>query len=178
MPPAVKRCLQIAAVVLGCGCAALATAHEYTAGSVSVTHPWARATPPGATVGVAFAEVSVGDGAADTLVSASSPVAGRVEVHSMTEEDGIMKMRRLDTLAIAPGKPVVLSPAGNHIMLFDLKQPLKDGDLIQVTLVFEKAGPITIDASVEPMGANGPHGLVHQPGQEPESGEHTGHEHQ
>ncbi len=177
MPENFRNPLKLALMALICGATTIATAHEYTVGSITVTHPWARATPPGATIGVVFAEIKAAEGGADTLVTVSSPVAGRVEVHSMTEEDGIMKMRRLDELAIAPGKAVVLSPSGFHVMLFDLKQPLKEGDLVQITFGFEKSGPVTIDASVEPVGAMGPHGLDHQPGHEKIKGGSTGHEH-
>ncbi len=168
------RCLGLAVLVAS---ATLASAHEYEAGTISVAHPWVRTTPPGATVGVAFAEIKAAAGGGDTLVSASSPVAGRVEVHSMTEEDGIMKMRRLEKLGIEAGTSHVLSPSANHIMLVDLKQPLKEGELVKITLVFEKAGPITIDASVEPLGAKGPHGMDHQPGHEPAGGDKAGHQH-
>jgi copper(I)-binding protein len=73
-------------------------------------------------------------------------------------------MRRVDALAIAGGKSVVLAPGGYHIMLTDLRQPLKEGDLLKLTLVFEKAGAIEVEATVEPVGAMGPHGFDHQPG--------------
>lgn len=144
--------------------AASAGAHDYEAGGVSVAHPWARATPGGATVGAAYMEIKTRDGIADTLVSAASPAAGRVEIHTHTLEDGVMKMRRIEKLAIGAGASVVLRPSGDHIMLFDLKQPLKEDDLLPITLVFEKAGEIKVEATVEPVGAKGPHGMDHQPG--------------
>lgn len=139
-------------------------AHEYETGGITVVHPWARATPGGATVGAAFCEIRAAEGKADQLIAASSPLAGRVEVHTHSQVDGVMKMRRLDALPIAAGASVVLGPAGNHLMLFDLKQPLKEGELIPVTLVFEKSGQVTLDVSIEPAGAKGPHGMDHQPG--------------
>jgi periplasmic copper chaperone A len=156
-----------------------ATADEYKAGGITVAHPWARATPGGTTVGAAYFEIKAATGKPDTLVSAASPVAGRVEVHTHTQEDGVMKMRRLDALPIAAGSSVVLGPAGHHLMLFDLKQPLKEGDRIPVTLVFEKSGPVTLDVSIEPAGAKGPHGMDHQPGHDKAgngSGSGAGHE--
>jgi periplasmic copper chaperone A len=153
-------------------------AHEYESGSVKVAHPWARATPGGATVGAAFMEIKAAEGKADKLVAASSPLAGRVEVHTHIEEDGVMKMRRLDALDIAAGKAVVLKPSGDHLMLFDLKEPLKEGELIPITLQFEKAGEIKLDVSVEPAGAKGPHGMDHQPGHEDSAkGSGSGDEH-
>ncbi len=169
----------ISAAATTLGTMDVATAHEYEAGGITVAHPWARATPGGTTTGAAYFEIKAADGRADTLVSASSPLAGRVEVHTHTQEDGVMKMRRLDALPIAAGSSVVLGPAGHHLMLFDLKQPLKEGDLIPVTLVFEKSGTITLDVSVERAGAKGPNGMDHQPGHEKASdgaGSGAGHE--
>ncbi len=147
---------------------ALGSAHEYEAGGITVAHPWARATPGGATVGAAYVEITSKD--ADTLIAASSPAAGRVEIHTHGMDDGIMKMRKLDKLGIPAGGSALLKPSGDHIMLLDLKAPLKEGDLLPITLVFEKAGEVKIDATVEPVGAKGPHGLDQQPGHEDHSG--------
>ena len=146
----------------------LGLAHEYEASGVTVAHPWARATPAGATVGAAYVEITAKD--ADTLVAASSPAAGSVEIHTHTMDDGVMKMRKLEKLGIPAGGSAVLKPSGDHIMLFGLKAPLKEGDLLPITLVFEKAGEVKIDATVEPVGAKGPHGLDQQPGHEDHSG--------
>lgn len=146
----------------------LGSAHEYEAGGVTVAHPWARATPGGATIGAAYVEIKAKD--ADTLIAASSPAAARVEIHTHTMDDGVMKMRKLDKLAIPAGGSALLKPSGDHIMLFDLKAPLKEGELLPITLVFAKAGEVKIDATVEPVGAKGPHGLDQQPGHEDHSG--------
>jgi copper(I)-binding protein len=86
-------------------------------------------------------------------------------------DDGVMKMRKLEKLGIPAGGSALLKPSGDHIMLFGLKAPLKEGDLLPITLVFEKAGEVKIDATIEPVGAKGPHGLDQQPGHE----DHTGH---
>lgn len=141
----------------------VAAAHGATSKGVTVAHPWARATPAGATIGSAFLEIRTDKNTSDRLISVSSPVAGRAEVHSHSMAGGVMKMRRLDGIDLKPGESHVLKPMGEHIMLFDLKQPLKEGDLIKLTLTFAKAGPIEVDATVEPMAAMGPHGLDHQP---------------
>jgi copper(I)-binding protein len=142
-------------------------AHEYSNRGITVAHPWARATPGGAKVGGAFLEIKAAAGTSDRLIAARSPVAGAAEIHNHTMEGGIARMRRVDALAIAAGKSVVLAPGGYHVMLMELKQPLKEGDLFKLTLVFEKAGAIEVDATVEPIGATGPHGFDHQPGAEP-----------
>jgi hypothetical protein len=136
-------------------------AHGASAGGVTVAHPWARATPGGATVGAAYMEITAAAGAGDRLVSASSPVAGRVELHTHTHDGGVMRMRKVDAIAIPPGGSAVLKPMGDHVMLIDLKQPLKEGDLVAIRLVFEKAGAIDVEATVEPLGAMGAHGMGH-----------------
>lgn len=151
-----------------------AVSHEATSKGVTVAHPWARATPGGATVGVAFMEIKTETGIADRLLSASSPAAGRVEIHTHIKDGDVMKMRRVDSVALEPGQSRVLKPSGEHIMMFDLKQPLNEGDLIKLTLIFEKAGAIEVEGSVEPVGAMGPHGMDSQPGTDEKSG---GHEH-
>jgi periplasmic copper chaperone A len=154
--------------------APVAVGHEATSKGVTVAHPWARATPGGATVGVAFMEIKTAPDTADRLVSVSSPAAGRVEIHTHIKDGDVMKMRRVDSLDLEPGNSRVLKPSGEHIMMFDLKQPLKEGDLIKLTLVFEKAGAIEVEGSVERVGAKGPHGMDSQPASDEKSG---GHEH-
>jgi copper(I)-binding protein len=131
-----------------------------------------RATPGGSTITAAFMEIKAE--AADKLISAVSSVAGRVEVHTHIMDGNVMKMRRVDALDIKAGEARILKPMSDHIMLFDLKAPLKEGELVKLTLTFEKAGPIEVEATVEPVGANGPHGLGHQPSKNDEK---TGEEH-
>ena len=137
--------------------------HEFTSKGVTVAHPWARATPGGARVGSVYLEVRAQRDRGDKLIAARSPVAGSAEIHSHVMEQGIAKMRRVDAVAVPAGQSIVLRPSGYHIMLMDLKQPLNEGDLAKVTLVFEKAGEIEVDATVEPIGATGPHGFNEQP---------------
>ena len=120
---------------------------------VTVVEPWARATPPGAKVGAAYLELKAAKGAADKLVSASSPVAGTVEIHNHIMEGDIAKMRRVDFVPVPDGGSVTLEPGGYHIMLMDLKNQLKAGDTIKLKLKLEKAGEIEVDATVRPIGA-------------------------
>lgn len=155
--------LVAALVVLG---AQPVPAHEYAAKGVSVAHPWARATPKGAPVGAAYLEIKTDAKTADRLIGAKSAVAGRVEIHTHIHEGDVMKMRRVDAIELKAGSAHVLKPSGDHVMLLDLKQPLKEGDLLKLTLIFEKAGEIEVDATIEPIGAKGPHGMDHQPGHE------------
>lgn len=133
-----------------------ATAGE--ASKVSVAGAWARATPEGAKNGAAYLVLKGGTEAADTLLGGSSPVAGVVEVHTHLEEDGVMKMRRVEKLAVAPGSTQVFAPGGLHVMLMNLTAPLKEGSSFPLTLKFETAGEITVDVAVAGIGAAGPGG--------------------
>ena len=153
-----------------------ALAHEASNAGVTVAHPWARATPGGVTNGAAYLEIKTADGVADRLISAASPVAGRVEIHTHIKDGDVMRMRRVDSLTLKPATSMILKPSGDHVMLMDLKAPLKEGDLVKLTFVFEKAGPLEVEATVEPIGATGPHGMAHHPGHEPAM-DHGAHKH-
>lgn len=135
-----------------------AATQEFKAGGITVSTPWARATPGGAKVGGAFLTISAVQGAGDQLVAVKSPVAGTVEIHDHIEEKGVMKMRRVDGVKVTGGQSVTFRPGGYHLMLMDLKQPLKQGEKLPLTLVFEKAGEIGIEALVAAIGAAGPTG--------------------
>lgn len=125
---------------------------------VSVTHVWSRATPGGAKTGAAFFEMTAKGAAGDKLIAAKSDAAERVELHNHIHEDGVMKMRRVDAIDVPAGEMVTLKPGGFHLMLMGLKHPLKAGDELELTLVFEKAGEVGVKASVEPIGAKAPAG--------------------
>ena len=152
--------LAIALLLIAIG---YAGAHEFTSKGVTVAHPWARATPGGAKVGGAYLEIKAEAGRGDRLIAVKSAVAGAVELHNHIMENGVARMRRVDAIAVPAGASVVLKPGGHHLMLTDLKSPLKEGDLLKMTLVFEKAGEIDVEATVEPIGAMGPHGFDRQP---------------
>jgi copper(I)-binding protein len=109
------------------------------ADSVAISHAWARATAPGQDVGAAYLELK---SATDlTLTKAESPAASSVEVHKMSMKDGVMEMRMLETLELPAGQTVKLEPGGFHLMLFDLKMPLKAGESTRMTLHFkDKSG--------------------------------------
>jgi len=104
---------------------------------VSVTEPWVRATVPQQKATGAFMQLKAEKGA--RLVSAQSPAAGIVEIHEMAIVDNVMKMRQIPGLDLPAGKPVELKPGGYHVMLMDLKAPLKEGESVPLTLVFEGA---------------------------------------
>jgi periplasmic copper chaperone A len=132
-----------------------ALADEYRAKALRISSAFARATPPGAKVAGAFMSIENQGKEADRLVSASSPVAGLVEIHEMTMDGGLMKMRAVKGIVLNPGATVELRPGGYHVMLEDLKQPLKQGEQIPVLLTFEKGGTVEIKVKVGPMDAAG-----------------------
>lgn len=122
---------------------------------------WARATPGGAKIGAAFLEIQGAPDADDKLIGASSPVAQVVELHDHIKDGGVMRMRRIESIAIPAGKAVTFKPGGLHLMLIDLKAPLVEGDAFDITLAFEKAGEIKVTAPVLKLGAlKGPSGPV------------------
>ncbi|HWE76959.1 MAG TPA: copper chaperone PCu(A)C [Pseudolabrys sp.] len=131
-----------------------ALAHDYTVGALKIHHPWARATPKGAQVGGAYMAITNTGTTADRLIGGSTAVAKGFEVHEMSLVNGIMKMRALPNgLEINPGETVVLKPAGYHIMLTGLMTPLKQGEHVDATLKFEKAGELKVYFAVAGIGA-------------------------
>ena len=145
--------------------AAPAGAQEVKAGDLVITQAWSRATPGGAKIAGGYLTIENKGTAADRLVGGSGDVTARIEVHEMSMNDGVMTMRQLDKgLAIEPGKTVKLAPGGYHLMLLDLKSPLKQGDKVPVTLEFEKAGKVKLSFDVQGVGAQGPVGPGHSGG--------------
>ena len=122
---------------------------------VSAERPWTRATPPGAKVGGGFMQLR-SSGAADRVVGASSPVAGRVEMHVTVREGDVMKMREVTAFEVPAGGTFELKPGGAHLMLVDLKRPLKKGEKVPLTLKLEKGGELNMELTVEEMGARQP----------------------
>jgi len=136
-----------------------ARAEEVKAGDLVITQAWSRATPGGAKIGGGYLTIENKGSAPDRLIGGSADVAGKVEVHEMAMNNGVMTMRALDKgLAIEPGKSVKLAPGGYHLMLMDLKSPLKQGDKLPVTLEFEKAGKVKLSFDVQGIGAQAPAG--------------------
>jgi periplasmic copper chaperone A len=134
-----------------------ALAEEVKAGDLVITQAWSRATPGGAKVAGGYLTIENKGSTPDRLIGGSADVADKVQVHEMTMNNGVMTMRPLDQgLTIEPGKTVKLTPGGYHLMLLDLKSPLKRGDKVPVTLEFEKAGKVKLSFDVQGVGAQGP----------------------
>ncbi len=132
-------------------------AQDFKIGSIQIEQPWARATPSGAQVGGGYMLIKNEGSSPDRLVSATAEIAGRVEIHQMSMNNGIMTMRPLENGVEIPAKATVaLTPNSYHFMFLDLKQPLAEGKSFSGTMTFEKAGTINVTFSVEPIGAKGP----------------------
>jgi periplasmic copper chaperone A len=127
--------------------------HAYSADLLRIDHPFARATPPGARTGAVFLTVDNGSNRGDRLIRVSTPIAAAVAIHQMTIEDGVMKMRAVPSIEVLPLGKLELKPNGYHLMLLDLKQPLKVGEKFPLTLTFEHAGTVLALVWVEDMGA-------------------------
>ena len=143
--------------LLACLQAVPSRAEEIKAGDLVITQAWSRATPGGAKTAGGYLAIENKGSTPDRLIGGSADVAGKVEVHEMAMNNGVMTMRPLDKgLTIDPGKTVKLAPGGYHLMLTDLKSPLKKGDKLPITLEFEKAGKVQISLDVQGVGAQGP----------------------
>lgn len=123
-------------------------------GTIKITAPWTRATPAGAKVAGGFLSITNTGAAPDRLTGGTMAMAGKFEVHEMSMNDGVMKMRALDNgLEIKPGETIELKPGGYHLMFIDLKAAVKEGDKLEGTLVFERAGTIVLQFDATAMGA-------------------------
>ena len=138
---------------------------------VKIEDPWVRGTVAQQKASGAFMRLTAPQDM--RLVSASSPVAGVVEVHEMAMDKDVMRMRAVPSLDLAAGKTTELKPGGYHVMLMDLKQPLKAGESIPLTLVFEDAAKVrssqTLQAPVRALGA------AAMPAKPMDHGHHGGH---
>lgn len=144
-------------------------ARDYQAGKLHLEQPTARPTRPGQPAAAAYVTIENRGNAPDRLISASTAVAGKTEIHTMTMEGGVMKMREAGEIMIAPGTTVVMQPGdGYHIMLLGLKKPLKTGEQFPLILHFEKAGKVKVAVEVsDKIGGGPPRG--HQGGGHPQA---------
>lgn len=141
-------------------------ARDYQAGKLHLEQPVARSTKPGQPGAAAYVTIENRGTTGDRLVGASTPVAGKTEIHTMTMENGVMKMREAGEILIAPGTSIVMQPGdGYHIMLMNLKQPLKSGEQFPLTLNFEKAGQVKVAVEVRDTVGSAQQG--HQAGKRP-----------
>ncbi|MBX9826764.1 MAG: copper chaperone PCu(A)C [Xanthobacteraceae bacterium] len=130
-----------------------ASAHDYKVGSLEIQHPWSRATPRGASVAGGYLKIVNKGTAPDRLVGGSTEAAPKFEIHEMSMEGGVMKMRMLPKgLEIKPGQTVEFKPGSYHLMFVGITTPLEQGKRVKGTLEFEKAGKVEVEYAVEAIG--------------------------
>ena len=125
-----------------------------TDGTIKISGSWTRATPGGAKVAGGYVKITNTGAVADRLIGGTLVTAGKVEIHEMAMTDGVMKMGELaQGLEIKPGETVELKPGGYHIMFMELAAPVKEGDKLDGTLVFQRAGTLKVQFSAAAIGA-------------------------
>ena len=140
-------------IVLLLAASTAALPHSHEKGDLQIRHPWSRATPPGAKVAAGYFEIRNNGKQSDRLLSASTPVAKKVEMHVTEHAGEVAKMRQLRAFEVPGRERLALEPNGAHLMLVDLVQPLKKGERFPMTLRFERAGEIEVQFEVQEMGA-------------------------
>ena len=134
-----------------------AHAGDYDVGSIHIAQPWVRATPKGAKSGAGYMTITNKGTTPDRVNCVSSDASAQCQIHSMTMEGGVMKMRPVEGgLEIKPGETVTLAPGGFHVMLVTLKHPLETGQNVKATLKFDKAGTVDVEYPVVAIGAPAP----------------------
>ena len=144
----------ILAAVVGFSLTGLAQAQNAKVGSVQIENAYMRATVPGQMAAGGFMKIE-NKGAADQLLSASSPAAGEVQLHEMAMDGNVMKMRQVKDIAVPAGGAVELKPGGLHLMFMNIKTPLLAGQTVPVKLKFAKAGEVEVKIPVNAMGQHG-----------------------
>lgn len=142
-----------------------AYAEDVTIGPLKISAPWARATPKGASVGGGYMTITNTGTAPDRLIGGATEISSRFEIHEMSMDNGVMKMRQLGQgLEIKPGQKVELKPGGYHVMFMGVKQQLMQGESFKATLQFEKAGKVDVSFAIEGLGAQNPGTAGHSSG--------------
>jgi copper(I)-binding protein len=143
-----SRSILIFAAALAVSAAAFA--HSFSAGDLRIGHPFARSTVPGQSSGAAYLTIENSGKNTDRLVAVASPMAKSAEMHSMTMDGNVMKMREVEGIEIKPAAKVSMKPGeAYHIMLIGLRQALKAGDKFPLTLTFEKTGKVEVSVVVQ-----------------------------
>lgn len=141
-------------IALGIAFSGAVGAQSALVGPIKIEHAYTRATMPGQQVAGGFMKIENKSGPADQLISASSPIAGEVQLHEMAMEGNVMKMRQVKDIALPAGGSVELKPGGLHLMFINIKAPLSAGETVPVKLKFAKAGEVEVKMPVNVMGQN------------------------
>ena len=123
---------------------------------MQIERPWVRATAPGAQVAGGYLVIRNQGATADRLVSASSPMAAKVELHVHVNDNGVMKMREVRGYDVPAKGSFELKPGGAHLMFMDISRPFKEGEKLPVKLKFEKAGELSAEFQVGRLGGSAP----------------------
>jgi len=174
-----KRILKKLACMLMICTAGTAFARSDQSGPITIDHPWSRATVAAVPTGAVYFVVHNSGQTADRLISVSSPVAERAELHTHEHEGDMVKMRKIEAIDLAPASTVKLEPGGLHVMLMKLKAPLVKGEHFALDLKFERAGSITVQVAVQDITSTTRKGHEHA-GHHRHGGHgaHGGHSHQ
>ena len=119
---------------------------------IQIEKPWSRATAPGAKVAGGYMLIRNAGASGDRLLSASSPAAGKVELHVHINDNGVMKMREVPAYDVPAKGTFELKPGGAHLMFMALRKPFKEGDTVPVKLRFEKAGEVAAEFRIGSLG--------------------------
>jgi hypothetical protein len=151
--PVARRSALVLALALALSSSAIivprASAHEITAGALTISHPWSRATAGSAKTGALYLTVANAGAEADRLLGVSAEVAARCELHLSGMNGDVMTMQMVDKVEVPAGGAVSFAPQGAHVMLIGLKAPLKKGSSFPAVLHFEKAGDVTVEVEVQ-----------------------------
>jgi copper(I)-binding protein len=151
-----RRISLVAAAALAL-CAGAANATDYDVGPIHIGNPWARVAPKGAKTTAGYLTVTNKGVAPDRLTCVSVAAAAKCEIHSMVNDQGVMKMRFMpDGLPIKPGETVELKPESFHLMFIDLNGPLEAGKTVKGTLKLEQAGTVDVEFALSPVGSTQP----------------------
>ena len=130
-----------------------AIAHDYEVNGIVVEHPWARATAPRQPAGAVYVTLRNTGARDDRLIGAATPIAETSGLHTTRNDGGIMRMRPVKVVEVPAGAAATLAPGGQHIMLVGLTEPLEVGNLLPLTLTFERAGTVDIEVFIDIPGA-------------------------
>ena len=144
----------IGSTVLACAISSAAHAQDAKVGSIAVNGAYTRATVPGQAAAGGVMKIT-SNGAADQLISVSSSVSDDVQLHTMTMNGNVMRMREVKQIDVPANGAVELKPGGLHLMFMNIKAPLKSGELVPVKLKFAKAGEVEVKMPVNAMGNPG-----------------------
>lgn len=146
------KVLRAVAVAIALAAPSSASAHGFTHGNITITHPFLRETPPTARNGAGCLVLTNVGSEADTLLAVETSAAREVQFHRTVIEDGIASMRPIENgFRIPAGEEVVIGEGGTHLMLVDLAQPIREGELVEATLIFEESGMLQMYFEVEPV---------------------------